>query len=376
MSKRRAMGKSDSSASAENQVRGSRLQARFGIIALAVIATSLIACVPPRTESGNKSYTIYLSNNFVGNDWRQQMLRSAEIAAKKRPLAGRINLKIENVETTAEAQINSLNNIIRTRPDAILIDAASATALNPTIEKACKAGILVVTFDQITTTDCAYGIDTDWTRAGAVEVEWIARKLSGKGKILVDRGLAGAPVSDRLLNGYVNAIREYPSIQIVGYFNGDYSLGAEQAGVANLLAAHPEVDAMLVQGYGAGAIRALLDAGRKVVPVTGSSFNLSTVTCAQTPGAACMLTSNPAYLSAEALKLAVSILDGKIPPQKHIFVGSPFLTTDPAPSKVFPDAVIEKIAIGKNAFPDLAPGLCLPFSPGWVEIKPQELGGS
>ena len=346
------------------------------LLALATIAISLIACVSPRTEPGSKKYTIYLSNNFVGNDWRQQMLRSAEIAVKKPPLGGRVDLRIENVETTAQAQINSLNNIIRTMPDAILIDAASATALNLTIDKACKAGILVIAFDQVTTAECAYGVDTDWSRVGASEVEWIARKLGGKGKLLADRGLAGAPVSDLLLNGYVDSVKKYPGFEIVGYFNGDYSLGPEQAGVANLLAAHPQVDAILVQGYGAGAIRALQDAGRKVVPVTGSSFNLSTVTCAQTVGAACMLTSNPPYLSAEALKLAVEILDGKMPPQKHIFVAAPFLTTDPVPSKIFPDAVMEKIVVGKNAFPDLAPGLCLPFSPSWVEIKPQELGGS
>ena len=352
------------------------MQRKLGLVALAAIATSLVGCVSSRTEPDSKKYTIYLSNNFVGNDWRQQMLRTAEVAIKKPPLRGRVSLKIENVETTAQAQINSLNNIIRTMPDAILIDAASATALNPTIEKACKAGILVITFDQITTAGCAYGIETDWTRAAAVEAEWIAMKLGGKGKVLVDRGLAGAPVSDTLLNGYENSIKKYPGIEIVGYFNGDYSLGPEQAGVANLLAAHSEVDAILAQGYGAGAMRALQDAGRKVVPITGSSFNLSTVRCAQTPGAACILASNPAYLSAEALKLAVAILDGKIPPEKHIFFRSPFLTTDPVPSKVVPDAVMEKIEIGKSAFPDLAPGLCLPFSPGWVEIRPQELGGS
>jgi ribose transport system substrate-binding protein len=352
------------------------LQVRFGLIALAVTATSLVACVSPRTEPGSKKYTVYLSNNFVGNDWRQQMLRSAEIAVEKPPLGGRINLKIENVETTAQAQINSLNNIIRTKPDAILIDAASATALNPTIEKACQAGIVVITFDQTTTAECAYGIDTNWPRAAAVEAEWIARKIGGKGKVLVDRGLAGAPVSDILVNGFQNSLQKYPGIEIVGYFNGDYSLGPEQAAVANLLAAHSEVDAILVQGYGAGAMKALQDAGRKIVPVTGSAFNLSTVTCAQTPGAACILSSNPPYLSAEALKLAVLILDGNIPPAKHTFVPAPFLATDPVPSKLFPEAVIEKIEIGNNAFPDIAPGLSLPFSPSWVEIKPQELGGS
>ena len=344
-----------------------------GLIALGLTA-SLLACARSKPASETKEYTIYLSNNFVGNDWRQQMLHTAEIVVKKAPLAGHVDLKIENVETTTQAQINSLNNIIRTRPNAILIDAASATALNPTIEKACQAGIQVITFDQIATADCAYAIETDWTRVAAVEGEWIARKMNGKGKVLVDRGLAGAPVSDRLVRGYENSIREYPGIEIVGYFNGDYSLGPEQAGVANLLAAHPQVDAILAQGYGAGAIKALQDAGRKIVPVTGSSFNLSALTCVRTPGAACILASNPAYLSAEALKLAVAILDGKVPPSKHVFVHAPLLTTDPMTSKLYPDEVMEKIEIDKNAFPDLAPGLCLPFSPSWVDIKPQEAG--
>jgi ribose transport system substrate-binding protein len=344
----------------------------FGLVLIA----SLLACSRSQSPSQKKAYTIYLSNNFVGNDWRQQMLHTAEIVAKKAPLAGRIDLKIENVETTTQAQINSLNNIIRTKPDAIVIDAASATALNPTIEKACSSGILVIAFDQITSAKCAYGIETDWTEVSAVQAQWIAKKIGGKGKVLVDRGLAGAPVSDTLTNGYEKVIRQFPGIEIVGYFNGDYSLGPEQAGVANLLAARPEVDAILVQGYGAGAIKALQDAGRKIVPVSGSAFNLSALTCAQTPGAACILASNPPYLSAEALKLAVTILDGHPPESKHIFVHAPLLTTDPTASELFPDLKMEKIEPGKNAFPDLAPGLCLPFSPDWVDINAHEAAGS
>jgi ribose transport system substrate-binding protein len=366
----------NSSAGVKNSSREKHtLRVRFGRIILAAMVASLVACTSSPPPPQHKKYTIYLSNNFVGNDWRQQMLRSAQIAAQRPPLGGRVDLKIENVETTVQDQINSLNNIIRTHPDAILIDASSATALNPTIQKACSAGIVVVAFDQLTTAECAYGIDTDWTRAVAVEVEWIARELNGKGKILIDRGLAGAPVSEALVNGYENSLRKYPGIQIVGYFNGNYALGPEQAGVANLLAAHSEVDAVLDQGYGPGVMKAFQDAGRKLVPITGSAFNLSTVTCVQTPGASCFLASNPPYLSAEALKLAVAVLDGKAPSQKHIFVSSPFLTTDPMPSKAVPDAVIEKIVIGKNAFPNLAPGLSLPFSPDWLEIKPQEIAG-
>jgi len=343
--------------------------------ALVAAAVTLVS-IPSSAVAEGKTYKIYLSNNFVGNDWRQQMLRSADIAAKKPPLAGRVELKVEVVETTVQAQINSLNNIIRDKPDAILVDAASGEALNPTIQKACDAGILVIAFDQIVTAPCAYTMESDWGRAPVVEAEWLVKKIGGKGNIFVDRGLAGAPISAQLQNGFESVIKKYPDIKIVGYFNGDYALGPEQAGVANLLAAHPQVDAIFVQGYGAGAIKALQDAGRPIVPVTGSPFNLTTTTCLQAQGAQCILAPNPAYLSAEALKLAVEILDGKKPAEKHILLRNAFLTTDPMPSELYPDAKMDKIEVGKNAFPEMAPGLFLPVSPDWVTITPKEASGS
>jgi ribose transport system substrate-binding protein len=344
-------------------------------IALAAMTLSTAALAPPAFAEG-KTYKIFLSNNFVGNDWRQQMLRIADAAVAKPPLKGRVDLKVENVETTTQAQINSLNNIIRSKPDAILIDVGSPTALNPTIEKACKLGILVITFDQVATADCAYKLESDWNMLPAVQAEWIVEKIGGKGKVFVDRGLAGAPISEQLQSGFEKVLKNYPGIEIVGYFNGNYALGPEQEGVASLLAAHPQVDAILTQGYGSGAIKALQDAGRPLVPVAGGAYNTASLVCAQTAGAQCILESNPAYLSAEALKLAVDILDGKKVEDKHVFVYGPFLSTDPQPSKLFPNVTMQKIEIGKNAFPDLAPGLSLPITPDWVEITAKEAAGT
>jgi ribose transport system substrate-binding protein len=354
-----------------------RTAAAFAALSAISLSAALSGVVAPPAMAEGKTYKIYLSNNFVGNDWRQQMLRIAETVVKKPPLLGRVDLKIENVETTTQAQINSLNNIIRTKPDAILVDAGSPTALNPTLEKACAAGILVISFDQVVTADCAYKVESDWNMLPAVQAEWIAEKIGGKGKVFVDRGLAGAPISEQLQNGLrEGAGKTYPGIEIVGYFNGNYALGPEQEGVASLLAAHPQVDAILTQGYGSGAIKALQDAGRPLVPVAGGGYNSASLVCAQTEGAQCILETNPAYLSAEALKLAVDILDGKEAKEKHIFVYGPFQSTHPAASKLYPDVKMQQIEIGKTAFPDLAPGLSLPISPDWVEITPQEAAGT
>ena len=349
-----------------------------GLLASAVCATAmLVGSFGSEAAAQDKKYTIYLSNNFIGNDWRQQMERVAEVSVNKGPLAGRVDLKIENVENTVQAQINSLNNIIRAKPDAILIDAGSAEALNPTIKKACDAGIVVISFDQVVTEPCAYALESDWNRIPAVLAEWMAVQLGGKGKVFVDRGLAGAPISAQLENGYLEVLKKYPDIEVIGNYNGEYALGPEQAGVASLLAAHPQVDGILTQGYGTGAIKALQDAGRPVVPVTAFSYNVAATTCAQTEGAKCILGSNPAFLSSEAIRMAVDILDGKPKPaDRHILVNGDFLSTDPIKSELYPEAVMQKIEIGKNAWPDRPPGLTLPITPDWVDITAEEAAGS
>src|SRR5258705_7600043 len=69
-----------------------------GFTALAAIVASMGA--GPALAQDKKPYLIYLSNNFVGNDWRQQMERVATVAVGKAPLAGRVDLKIENAEGT------------------------------------------------------------------------------------------------------------------------------------------------------------------------------------------------------------------------------------------------------------------------------------
>jgi ribose transport system substrate-binding protein len=337
--------------------------------------TAAVACVGALGAQA-ADYTIYLSNNFVGNDWRQQMIRVAQVSVTKPPLAGRVELKVENVDNTVQAQINSLNNIIRTKPNAILIDAGSDTALNPTIKKACDAGITVVSFDQVVTEPCAYALESDWDRIPAVLAEWMAKQLNGKGKVFVDRGLAGAPISARLQNGYEAVLKKYPGIEVIGYYNGEYALGPEQAGVASLLAAHPQVDGILTQGYGTGAMKALQDAGRPLVPVTGFSYNGSGVACVQTKGAKCILGANPGWLGAQAIKLAVDILDGKKPTDRHVLVNADFLTTDPIKSDLYPNAQMQKLELGKTAFPDIAPGVTLPISSDWLQLTPQEAAGS
>ncbi|MBX6388150.1 MAG: substrate-binding domain-containing protein [Frankia sp.] len=350
----------------------------LAVLAAGALATGLLAACGGSGEDspgggGKDRYTIYLSATVVGNDWLQQMLRSAEAAVSKPPLAGRVDLRVEQVEATEQAQINSLNNIITQSPDAILVHANSTTALNPTIERACDKGIVVVTYSQVATAPCAYKVNTNWAHVNNDIPTWLANAMGGEGKVIVDRGLPGSPISEASTKRFLEVLGTFPGIEIVGYYTSNYEFGKEKEGVASLLAANPQIDGILSTSYGTGAIQALKEAGRPLVPIAMFAYNGSATACVQEPGLKCMVYTHPPYLSAEALKLAVDVLDGHPPADRLVENDYPRLTTDLVSGDF--DGEFEQLEIGKNVFPDLPPGLVLPASPSWVEITPQEASG-
>ena len=218
----------------------------------------------------------------------------------------------------------------------------------------------------------------NWERIPAVMAEWMAVQLGGKGNVILDRGLAGAPISAQLQEGYEAVLAKYPDIKVVGYYNGDYALGPEQSGVAALLAANPQVDGVLTQGYGSGAIQALQ--GRRPSDGAGRRLLLQRRRADLRPdrGRKCILGSNPAFLSSEAIKLAVEILDTGKTPGRALGSGGGRLRhhrSVRAPSSI-PGTKMQTIEIGENAFPDQPPGLTLPITPDWVEITAEEAAGS
>jgi ribose transport system substrate-binding protein len=205
-----------------------RLHPAALVAACAALALGVAACGSSGSSSsggasassggGKKTYTVYLSNSFLGNDWRQQMERTASAAATVAPLAGHVKLTVVNTDNDPTKQIQSLNQIILKKPDAILVDASSPDALNPTVQRACAQGIKVISFDQAVTADCAWKVNTDFNVSAAIGARWLAETLHGKGTVLMDRGLAGNPVSLTMVNGFQKVLKGYPGIKVAGTY--------------------------------------------------------------------------------------------------------------------------------------------------------------
>lgn len=234
-------------------------------------AAALLALVPLASFADTKDATIALSNNYAGNSWRQAMLESWAKVAGQAVKDGVI--KSADAFTTAENQATEqaaqIQNMILQGYDAIVLNAASPTALNGAVKEACDAGIIVVSFDGIVTEPCAWRVAIDFKAVGSSQVDFVASKLPEGGNVLEIRGLAGVSVDDEISAGIHAGIAKHPNLKIVGSVHGDWAQEVAQRAVAGILPSLPDIAAVVTQGGdGYGAAQAFAAAGRPVPIIT------------------------------------------------------------------------------------------------------------
>jgi ribose transport system substrate-binding protein len=343
--------------------------AALGILA-AIVAT--ISGTASASKAGHAPpYTLVLSNNFLGNDWRPQVERLATLTAKTPAFKNLVNLKIVNSQNTNQAQLGDLNNIIQTKPDAILLIPGSSTALDAAITRACSAGILVFTLSVPVGAPCAINLNQDFKAGNVAMGEWMAKAMHGSGSVFIDHGIPGLSISEQIEQGFRQGLKKYgPKIKVAGTYNGQYAAGPEQAGITSLLTANPDVAGIMTQGYCTPAFNALKAAGKSAVPSVCYGYNGEMTACATGGHQCAILTNTPAQVQL-AMKMAVNILQGKTKkphggPQQKYWIGYPmylYVTGTPkvklAPGHVTKVEVLKK---GANYFPSLPSGLSLPYT--------------
>ena len=103
------------------------------------------------------------------------MIKTTQVVAEKEPYADKVELDVVTCENTAEAQAASIDALVEQGYDAIILNAASPTALIPSIQRAQEAGIVIVTFDNVVEADGVYRVSTDLAGLSTAWAEWLAK---------------------------------------------------------------------------------------------------------------------------------------------------------------------------------------------------------
>ena len=230
-----------------------------------ILLTTALGALALPAVADTSDKRIALSNNYAGNSWRQAMLTSWETVTSPAVAEGIVAAAdaYTTAENSATEQAAQIQNMILQGYDAIVLNAASPTALNGAVKEACDAGIIVVSFDGIVTEPCAWRIAVDFHEMGRVQIEYLAGRLPEGGNLLEIRGLAGVFVDDEISAGIHAGVEEFSQFDIVGSVHGDWAQDVAQRAVAGILPSLPEIVGVATQGGdGYGAAQAIAAAGR------------------------------------------------------------------------------------------------------------------
>jgi ribose transport system substrate-binding protein len=217
----------------------------------------------PKTgeNSGAKKYRIGISIPAADHGWTAGVKYWAEQEIKNHP---DVEWDIQTAENP-DKQIQSLDAMSAKKLDALVILATESAPVTPAAKKLKEAGVFIVNVDRGFTDDKIADIFLagDNKEFGRKSAEFIAKKLNGKGKILVLEGIACTVNTDRV-EAAKAVFAKFPGIQILdsqpGEWNQEKAFNVAQA----LIVKHKEFDAIWAQDddMALGVEKALKAAGR------------------------------------------------------------------------------------------------------------------
>jgi ribose transport system substrate-binding protein len=285
---------------------------------------------------------IALSNSYIGNKWRIEMENLFKAALEMDPFKQDVEGSWFNSGNNVSNQSQQLSNLIAERVNAIVVNAASPTALNGILNQAAARGILVVSFDNVVTTPKALKVNTDQKEFGRKLAEFLVEKLGGKGNVIMVTGVPGTFVDLDRNKGADEVWAKNPGIKVVNRYTGMWDSSVAERNTAAVLPSLPKIDGIWCQGGTDGVLKAFIAAGRTPLPPTaGEAENgfrkfMIGYMGQKVDG---ISIGQPPFLSVIALDLAHRVLAGSYP-KRDITIPFPYVTS-------------QTVKVGETVFPDL-----------------------
>ncbi len=287
-----------------------------------VLALSFGVCA-----SARELKSIGITLGTLGNPFFVVVVKGAEAQARKLNR----NVKITSVGADYDLgkQFSQIDNFIAAGVDMILINAVDPVLIGPAVEKARKAGIVVVAVG-----DKAQGADgyvaINNKQAGERTCEYMVEKMGGQGNVLIVNGPQVSAVVARV-DGCKGVLAKHPKIKLLS-FDQD-AKGSRDGGLSvtqSLLTRYAKVDGIfgINDPTAIGASLAAKQMGRKNIIITGvdGSPDIESAIGDASSMIVASGTQDPYAMAADAVTIGAAILAGNKPAKTEVLMDSVLLT--------------------------------------------------
>jgi ribose transport system substrate-binding protein len=227
------------------------------------------------TAAAAKKYTIGVSIQGSNNDWAASCYAHFKYAFGTKYADKIANVYYGESGYDDKKQIADIEDLLTKNLDLLIVQPVSETSAAGVIEKAKAAGVKVVIFGGLCGTDQydAY-VDRDHIKTGYAFADWVAKKIGGKGNVVVIMGYPGSGYSNNVLKGVQDALKNYPDIKVLGTEYAFYTPAESKKIIESYFAKRVQIDGVIVDGglMDFGVLDAFVDAKKPLPPTTADDW--------------------------------------------------------------------------------------------------------
>jgi ribose transport system substrate-binding protein len=264
----------------------------------------------------------------LGNPYFVTIVNGAEAKAKQ--ISPNAKVTAVSADYDLNKQFTQIDNFISAHVDMILLNAVDPKAILPAVQKARAAGIVVVAVD-VSAAGADATVQTDNVKAGEISCDYMAKKLNGKGNVIIENGPQVSAVIDRV-NGCKSVLAKAPGIKILSDDqDGKGSRDGGMNAMLGYLTRFPKLDGVFTindpQAIGSDlAAKQLHRSGIVITSVDGApdiETALKTDTLVQASAS-----QDPWKMAQTAVDVGYGIMNGKKPANPMIEMAPQLITRD------------------------------------------------
>ncbi len=153
-----------------------------------------------------------------------------------------IDYELLDGQNKVEVQVSLIDTLIEQGASVIFLQPIDSVALAPSIAKAKRAGISVITLNIDATEPHAAHVEMNHYYGAMDIAKSLGDAMGGKGKVAILNAPPGIIIRDQRTNGFVDGLKQHhPGIEIVADQVADWDRKKAQDVLTTILAAHPDL---------------------------------------------------------------------------------------------------------------------------------------
>jgi ribose transport system substrate-binding protein len=178
-----------------------------------VLATVFFFFASGACAEGSEGFVIAFAQDTMHNDFRRAQVYEVRDALEEDP---RIRFVYSDAKGQTSLLIRQIEHFIKEEVDLLIVGTNDENAVVPVIVKAHQRGLPVIVLDRgINSEAYTTFINSDNILIGRIGAEYIAKRLHGKGTVLLFEGLLKADVTKHRSRGFLEEMRKHKGITVI-----------------------------------------------------------------------------------------------------------------------------------------------------------------